>query len=629
MSSNIAASDGPFARPRLTSQNRRTKVWPALAGGLLASLLMGVACDSTDEAPVDGVNNNNNSAPGCPNTLPQAFVSCAEPACTATMAPRTYAHAELNADTAREWLVISHSGSDLFINQSLNLTYELEVVGGLTAAGARPPVPPLPRAERLRRAFGEEIFAAIERKRRRVTAERRLRAASGSGPLSLLGVTGTAIRGRPGGGGGGADGSLPPISPQQMGACSASNPSCGSDALCVIPEGDTDGTCETTLTLRFRGPTSAEDVAATVRAVGAFGAIVVDDADTAALSDQDVSTLLDRFEQRIAPFDHQFFGLPRDDQGQDRDGNGVVILFVTARVAQIDPTIVGFFQSTDLRPTSEAPDSNAADLLYLQPPGPGISLDQLSGTIAHEYQHLINYYAKVINRGSDPEEVWLDEGLSTFAEDALGYGADAFTNVAAYMVSVAETSLTGDGVNLPSEADSIERRGAVHLLIRYLFEQAGGASYGLAPDVLTDTGGVSAVRGLVQRPDTGLDAFQETGRSFAAWVRDLLTTIAIDGAGIPDVSCNPSFTFAAPQTDAFTGFQRGIDLRASIPLPGGGSIDLNGPTTLPLRAEQVPVPLNGGEIRTLSTATGRTRVRLTADVFTDIELGLRIIPIGD
>ncbi len=627
MSSNNAADLGPFAR---TSRTNRIQVGPAVGCGLLAGLLMVAACEPTDDEPVGGVNNNN-STPACPNTLPQAFVSCAEPTCTATAAPRTYARAELNSDTANEWLVISHAGSDLFVNQTLNLTYALETVGGLTAAGdpSSSSAPRLTRVERLRRAFGEKVFMAIARQRRRVAAERRLRAESVSGPLSLQGITGTAIRGRPGAAGGGANGAAPPIRPQQMGGCSASGPSCGPDALCVIPQGETDGLCESALTLRFRGLTGAEDVAATVRAVGEFGAIVVDDADATALSDQDVNTLLDRFEQRIAPFDHQFFGLPQDGQGRDRDGNGVVILFVTSRVAQIDPTIVGFFQSTDLRPTSEAPDSNAADLLYLQPPGPGISLDQLSGTIAHEYQHLINYYAKVINRGSDPEEVWLDEGLSTFAEDATGYGADAFTNIAAYLVSVAETSLTGNGPNLPSEADSIERRGAVHLLVRYLFEQAGGASYGLAPDALTDTGGIAAVRDLVQRPDTGLDAFQETGRSFADWVQDLLTTIAIDGAGIPNASCNPNFTFAPPQIDAFTGFQRGIDLRTPITLPGGGSIDLNGPTTLLLRAEEVPVALNGGEIRTLSTPTGRIRVRLTADVFTDIELGLRIIPIRD
>ena len=289
---------------------------------------------------------------------------------------------------------------------------------------------------------------------------------------------------------------------------------------------------------------------------------------------------------------------------------------------------MGFFQSLDLRPTAEAPGSNAADLLYLQPPGPTLSLDALSGTIGHEYQHLINYYAKVINRGSDPEEVWLDEGLSTFAEDMLGYGADAFRNVAAYLVSVGDTSLTGNGlINTADEADSLERRGAAHLLVRYLFEQAGGASYGATPDAITDNGGIAAVRALVQRPDTGLDAFGESGRSFPQWVQDLLTVIALDGAGVPNASCNPDFTLAAPVVDDFTGFQRGLDLRTTITVPGGQAIPLNGPLTLSLETEDVPVPLNGGEIRTIDTPTAVNRIRLSGPNDEDIEIGLRIIPV--
>ena len=107
----------------------------------------------------------------------------------------------------------------------------------------------------------------------------------------------------------------------------------------------------------------------------------------------------------------------------------------------------------------------------------------------------------------------------------------------------------------------------------------------------------------------------------------MLTTIALDGAGIPNASCNPSFTLAAPVVDDFTGFQRGIDLRTSIPVPGGSTIPLNGPMTLSLEAEDVPVPLNGGEIRTINTPTAVTRVRVIGPNDEDIEVGLRIIPL--
>lgn len=567
----------------------------------------------------------------CPAELPEVMTSCTVSGCTATTGTRTVALADLDAADADRWLVIAYAGSELFDNQIINLEYTEERAGALTArrADARSRYGKGGRhRESIEQAWGTEAYESVfgPHRRSRVEVERRLRAANPQRPLSLAGVTGTAIRGR-------TAASLPPDVQAQQSTCSQAAPACGAAALCVIPSGATEGTCESRVTIKFRPmldrPSMFEPVEATVRAVGTFGAIVVDDADMARLTDEDVATLSDRFERRIAPLDHAFFGRPVDDAGNDRDGNGVVILFFTSRVAQLGSNLVGFFQSLDLSPVADAPASNEADILFLQPPGPQISLDQLSGTIGHEYQHLINFYTKVINRGSSPETVWLDEGLSTFAEDMLGYGSDAFRNVAAYLTSVSDTSLTGFGLinTNEREADSLERRGAAHLLVRYFFEQAGGAQYDDSdPGAITDNGGVAAVRQLVSTADTGIDAFADSGRSFSAWIRDLLTVVAIDGANIPDVSCNPSFTLEAPETDAFTGFQRGLDLRTPIAVTGGVTIPLNGPMTLPFEALNVPVPLNGGEIRTLDTPSGVTRIGLLGPVDEDVTLGLRILP---
>ena len=624
----------PFAVLLSISHRRRFAIsanGPLFLGvaGIVASA---VACEPVEpEGPTGPVD-----PPSCPLVLPTAATSCSEPGCAATTGTRTITRSDLAATDASRWLVIAHAGSDLFDNQNLTLTYEEETVGALTPA-AGPTVTSsartrssakanrLKRHARLRAQWGDDVYKSIfgAERRRRIETERRIRAASPRAPLSLR-APATAIRGL-------NRARLPPGARAQQASCTLEMPQCGSTSLCIISEGSTQGTCESSLSIKFRPdpstPSSFDTVNATVRAVGNFGAIVVDDADAASVSAQDVDDLLDRFERRIAPLDHAFFGLPRDQNGNDRDGNGVVILFMTSRVSQVGAGIVGFFQSLDLRPESEVASSNAADILYLQPPGASISLDQLSGTIGHEYQHLINYYAKVINRGSSPEAVWLDEGLSTFAEDMLGYGGDAFRNVAAYLEGISDTSITGFGLlfSNDNDADSMERRGAAHLLVRYHFEQAGGANFSSDPSVVNDLGGVAAVRQLVQNDDTGIEAFSGTGRRFSQWVQDLLTAVAIDGAGIPNVSCNPDFTFASPETDAFTGFQRGLDLRTPIRVPGGAMIPLNGPATLSFESESVPVPLNGGEIRTLETPNGTTRIRLIGPVDDDIEMGLRII----
>jgi hypothetical protein len=50
------------------------------------------------------------------------------------------------------------------------------------------------------------------------------------------------------------------------------------------------------------------------------------------------------------------------------------------------------------------------------------------GTIAHEFQHMINQGIRQFNDNSDPFEVdWLNEGLAHFAEEAVGRASRQFT----------------------------------------------------------------------------------------------------------------------------------------------------------------------------------------------------------
>ncbi len=603
-----------------------------------------IACEPLEEATNNGNSNSNNNANSnnnggsCPATLPTAEVTCTVPSCQPSMGTRTVGFATLDPAVADRWLVIASAASNDLpeAEESIDLTYTRETVGGLSALVSRSDAAVDLDARRaqvlqtLRQRWGPDTYERIlgDRRQRRIASEARLRARRPKGPMALTGREGTAIR---------ADGPTDVLA--QQASCSRAAPSCGTTALCIIPEGSDVGSCQgEDLIIKFRDieePGTVESVTADVWAVGTYGAIVIDDDYSATRPQAEVAEianeLLDRFDNQIAPLDHAFFGLPRDEQGRDYDGNGVVILFLTPRVATEETGLLGFFDSTDLQLASEVPNSNAADILYLNPPGGDISLDDLSGTIGHEYQHIIYYYAKVINGGSTPDDVWLDEGMSTFAEDMLGYGQDAFKNIAAYLPVVSDTSLTGLGLTAidPNEGDSIERRAAAHLLVRYYFEQNGGARFSTVNrGEFVDDGGVSAVRDLVARSETGITAFEGTGRTFSQWVQDLLTTVAIDGRDIPDVTCNPRFTFGDPEIDAFTGIQRGIDLQQNIILPGGETIPLDGPGLVDLQNESVPVPINGGEIRFIETSQ-TTRIGLTgsaADLIDFLEFGLRVVP---
>jgi hypothetical protein len=584
--------------------DRRPAPRPGLAAALALSASVAAsltACEATTTGTPD--------AGALCAALPSAPVRCTAADCQTRTGTKTFAEVELARDTSADWWVLAWATSEVAApDENITGSYALSTSGALTAARgarrARPALDPglLPTPERV---------AQLEH-------ERWMRSNTRAMPPAETPPLGTGVR---------AVDLVPSGVRRLAAACTADAPSaCGAEALCVIPEGMSAGTCASTVMVKFFGlGPQATDVTARVLKVGQRAAIVVDQADEAKLSAADVDALLTRFDTHIAPLDEQLFGSPRVS-GKDRDQNGVVMLFFTSRVGRLRPNLVGYFFADDLRATSEVAYSNAADVLYLEPPGGSVTLDALSGTIGHEYQHLINYTSKVLVNRSSREETWLDEGLSTFAEDALGYGRDVFANIARYLGSVGDVSLTGYGlVNTdPDAADSLERRGFAHLLVRYVFEQKGGATFPASGGGrVTDTGGAAAVLRIASGAETGIDAAMtaQLTPSFHELVRDLMLTIAIDGTSVSSLTCLTRYNFAAPATDGYTQGQRGVDLRGPIP---GTTMRYNGPATLAAETGVALLPMNGGELRTVRVASGTTRLAVGGPA--DATIGLVAIP---
>jgi hypothetical protein len=555
--------------------------------------LSAVACTGVldDEGDDDGNTN-------CPGELPDADVTCMGASCSSS----------LSSMTSSKWLAVTWVSSDINTNENVNVDY----TRSSSALTAR-------IRERARDRHPAAQYEALHHPRidGRIRAEALLRA-EWPARVDPNAFAGSGIRGR-------TEDLLPDGVKRQAMTCTRSNPACGEAAVCVLTDA-TNGNCESAMTIKLRAGGQNEDISATVKKVGTYAAILVDDADT--VSQADVDELLERFDTHIAPIDHQPFGEPRTADGEDFDDTGVALLLLTSKVGNISADLVGFFYAPDMDPQNA--EGNAADLLYMRPPAGAISVDAVSGTLGHEYQHLINFLAKT-SRGSSPEEVWLDEGLSGFAEDILGYGADAFTNVSRYLDAVSETSLTGFGLTATSEedADSSERRGMGHLFVRTIFEESGGGELGSGAGQLTDRGGVAQVKKLVQTPSTGVDVITpaNAGKSLHDWLGILMTTVALDGTSFQDVSCNQDFQLEDPETSGYTGRQIGIDLRGSFENFQGMTIMLDGPAKSDLTMESVPVPSNGGEIRDVEVTTGSAMIgaAVTAE---DYQVGLRAIPTG-
>lgn len=149
----------------------------------------------------------------------------------------------------------------------------------------------------------------------------------------------------------------------------------------------------------------------------------------------DYQQIGDEFSSLIYPTDVSYFGTPLD-----LDNNSRIIILYTPQVNKLTPSgssgfVGGFFWAGDLFPASGSggcAQSNLGELFYVLAPDPTGTINNNArstnsvrqgtrGTIAHEFQHMINASERIRSPILQPfEEVWLDEALAHFAEDAVG-----------------------------------------------------------------------------------------------------------------------------------------------------------------------------------------------------------------
>ena len=153
-----------------------------------------------------------------------------------------------------------------------------------------------------------------------------------------------------------------------------------------------------------------------------------------------MDSITQEFDNVTYPTDAAYFNTPTDV-----DGNGHIIMLFSGEINKLTPPnspagagfVGGFFFAGDFFPTIDTPqaqgcaESNSAEIFYLLSPDPTGRFGNVRstssvrqgtrGTIAHEFQHMIN----AGNRFQNPlvsnfESTWLDEALAHFAEDAVG-----------------------------------------------------------------------------------------------------------------------------------------------------------------------------------------------------------------
>lgn len=215
-------------------------------------------------------------------------------------------------------------------------------------------------------------------------------------------------------------------------AVAAAVPAVGDVLNLKIPDGSTTNLCNNYI------PTQA-----VVASVSAHAIIAVDTLDgppATLFTPAALDSIALEFDNITYPTDAAYFGTPTDV-----DGNGRVIMLFTGQINKLTPPnsqngfVGGFFFAGDFFPATDqgggpntyCPESNNAEIFYLLSPDPTGRFGNVRstssvrqgtrGTIAHEFQHMINAGRRFQNPAvSEFESTWLDEALAHFAEDAVG-----------------------------------------------------------------------------------------------------------------------------------------------------------------------------------------------------------------
>ncbi|MGH7654672.1 MAG: Ig-like domain-containing protein [Gemmatimonadaceae bacterium] len=315
--------------------------------------------------------------------------------------------------------------------------------------------------------------------------------------------------------------------------------------------------------------TNAQVHTARVAAVSNSAIVAVDSqAPTGGFTDTDYASFATTFDTLIFALDTSAYGAP-----MDIDGNGRVLIFFTQAVNKLTPPgsngyIGGFFFSRDLFPTTgvaACPTSNVGEMFYVPVVDPAGLYNkffmhkdsvqiELYGTLAHEFQHLINASRRLaVSTSTSFEVVWLNEGMSHIAEELLYFRESGFTpksgiTLAAVRSSQAEIDavnnyqfqnllrldyyLKAPGVNSPyAPNDSLATRGATYQLLRYALDESSGPNS-------------SYLHALINTPNTGVVNFNTV---FAGTFPNIFTAVQqqvlanfFGGSGI---AVDPKYSF--------------------------------------------------------------------------------------
>jgi hypothetical protein len=260
-------------------------------------------------------------------------------------------------------------------------------------------------------------------------------------------------------------------------------------------------------------------------------------------------------------FDNKIYGIDVTNFGNESDVDGNHKVNILCYDIQDDflnsgGYIAGYFDPRDL---FDVPNSNYSEIFYIDTNplmGTGTEKDvsQAYSTLAHEFQHMINFNQNVLVQGGYPMDVWIDEGLSMAAEQiysgyALGDRIDYYNNDTAIANGLSF-------LNWDNNTDVLANYSLAYLFMQYLRIQSGQGNQ-IYKQLINDSNtGYLAVQDLIHKYINPNLSFSK----FMNYFREALYFNKISGR------------FGFQNEPGFGPIQQKIFTGTSLSLDGGGSV---------------------------------------------------------
>ncbi|APH03548.1 Ig-like domain-containing protein [Bacillus weihaiensis] len=181
--------------------------------------------------------------------------------------------------------------------------------------------------------------------------------------------------------------------------------------------------------------------------------------------------LADEFDQAIYPTVRNYFG-PESDVDKDKRIN-ILLFDIKDGFDGYGGYFAGYFYPGDLYYQSN---SNKSEIFYIDTyplMGMGSSryVENSYETLAHEFQHMVNFNRNVLIEGGEQMDVWLDEALSMAAEQI--YTGEALTNRIDYYNSSSSITNGQSLLYWDYEGDVLANYSLSYLFGQYVKVQAG------------------------------------------------------------------------------------------------------------------------------------------------------------